>query len=87
MEDVRPAYAVLERGGLLRRLHGTHCAVPLLARDRAAELVILKPAYASQEGRRPDGARLELKAHGSLEGTIDPHDPIWARFLVDGRAA
>lgn len=32
-----------------------------------------------------NGARLELKAHGSLEGTIDPHDPIWARFLVTGR--
>lgn len=30
----------------------------------------------------PNGAHLELKAHGSLEGTIDPHDPIWARFLV-----
>jgi hypothetical protein len=32
-----------------------------------------------------DGAHLELKAHGSLEGTIDPHDPIWARFLVSAR--
>lgn len=31
----------------------------------------------------PDGAHLELKDHGSLEGTIDPHDPIWARFLVE----
>lgn len=31
------------------------------------------------------GARLELLAHGSLEGTIDPHDPIWARFLVSAR--
>lgn len=34
----------------------------------------------------PNGARLELKAHGSLEGTIDPHDPIWARFLVTARS-
>lgn len=33
----------------------------------------------------PRGARLELKAHGSLNGTIDPHDPIWGRLLVNGR--
>ncbi|MDR7253694.1 hypothetical protein J2X46_002684 [Nocardioides sp. BE266] len=31
------------------------------------------------------GARLELKDHGSLEGTIDNHDPIWARFRVSAR--
>lgn len=34
----------------------------------------------------PDApVRLERVAHGSLEGTIDPHDPIWARFKVTGR--
>jgi hypothetical protein len=33
----------------------------------------------------PDGARLTLVAHGSLNGTIDPHDPIWARFRVESR--
>lgn len=32
-----------------------------------------------------EGARIELLAHGSLEGTIDPHDPIWARFRVTAR--
>lgn len=32
----------------------------------------------------PDGARLILAATGSLRGTIDPHDPIWARFKVRG---
>lgn len=33
----------------------------------------------------PEGARMELVDHGSLEGTIDPHDPIWARFRVSVR--
>lgn len=31
----------------------------------------------------PDGARIELKEHDALVGTIDDHDPIWARFLVE----
>lgn len=35
--------------------------------------------------QHPRGARLELRAHGSLEATIDPHDPIWARFKVSAR--
>ena len=35
--------------------------------------------------RHPDGARIVRKAHGSLNGTIDGHDPIWARFLVTAR--
>ena len=34
-----------------------------------------------------NGAHMRRVDHGSLEGTIDPHDPIWARFLVDGRRA
>jgi hypothetical protein len=34
----------------------------------------------------PNGAHMELKAHGTLEGTIDPHDPLWARFLVTARS-
>lgn len=29
--------------------------------------------------------KLELKNSGSLNGTIDPHDPIWARFLVTSK--
>lgn len=35
--------------------------------------------------QHPNGARIERVAHGSLEGTIDPHDPIWSRFVVEGR--
>jgi hypothetical protein len=30
--------------------------------------------------------RLELVNTGHLNGTIDPHDPIWARFHVTPRA-
>lgn len=32
----------------------------------------------------PHGARLTLVDQGSLNGTIDPHDPLWARFKVRG---
>jgi hypothetical protein len=30
----------------------------------------------------PHGANLKLLRTGRLEGTIDPHDPLWAKFLV-----
>lgn len=33
----------------------------------------------------PDGDRLTLLDTGSLNGTIDPHDPLWARFMVTKR--
>lgn len=33
----------------------------------------------------PYGARMDLQAHGSLQGTIDPHDPLWARWHVSKR--
>jgi hypothetical protein len=33
----------------------------------------------------PNGARLQLRKTGHLEGTIDPHDPIWALFRVTER--
>lgn len=36
--------------------------------------------------RHPEGARIVRKAHGSLNGTIDGHDPIWGRFLVEARS-
>lgn len=36
--------------------------------------------------QHPDGARIVRKAHGSLNGTIDGHDPIWGRFLVEARS-
>lgn len=32
----------------------------------------------------PNGVRLTLTDTGSLRGTIDPHDPIYARFMVRG---
>jgi hypothetical protein len=32
-----------------------------------------------------NGAKLTLMEKGSLNGTIDPHDPLWARFLVEAR--
>lgn len=35
----------------------------------------------------PEGAELELMGAGSLKGTIDPHDPLWALFKVAARAA
>lgn len=35
----------------------------------------------------PSGATLILKDKGSLNGTIDPHDPIWARWQVIGKEA
>lgn len=35
----------------------------------------------------PAGARLELLNAGRLEGTIDPHDPLYARFHVEARDA
>jgi hypothetical protein len=28
-------------------------------------------------------SRITLKDKGSLNGTIDPHDPLWARFLME----
>lgn len=31
-----------------------------------------------------EGARMKLLDTGTLNGTIDPHDPLWARWLVRG---
>lgn len=31
----------------------------------------------------PRGAHLKVVDQGTLNGTIDPHDPLWARFLVE----
>lgn len=33
----------------------------------------------------PHGANLVLLNVGTLQGSIDPHDPLWARFRVDAR--
>lgn len=60
--------------------------------DRHVPRLVPGEKVAEQKGldhlrywQHPQGARLELVAHGSLNGTIDPHDPIWARFLVTAR--
>jgi hypothetical protein len=35
----------------------------------------------------PKGAHIEVRDKGTLNGTIDPHDPLWTRFIVERRAA
>lgn len=35
--------------------------------------------------QHPNGAKFKLVDRGTLNGTIDPHDPLWARFLVTAR--
>jgi hypothetical protein len=60
--------------------------------DRRVPQLVQGERVAIQKGldhlrywEHPNGARLELVAKGSLEGAIDPHDPIWARFIVSAR--
>lgn len=56
---------------------------PKVVGARARGRVVFKQQMTSlYRARTAGGAHLELLSTGHLNGTIDPHDPLWARFHV-----